>query len=78
MARQLIWNGTVRLNSIFSLVAQLNYDALAKQASYESIGLVQRIGNSWELEYGVDQRLDPLNGGHNSLGFHLRATLFKF
>lgn len=78
VARQLIWNGTVRLNSIFSLVAQLNYDALAKQASYESIGLVQRIGNSWELEYGVDQRLDPLNGGHNSLGFHLRATLFKF
>ena len=78
VARQLIWNGTVRLNSIFSLVAGLNYDAKTKQASYETIGLVQRIGNSWELEYGVDQRLDPLNGGHNSLGFHLRASLFKF
>lgn len=78
IARQFIWTGNVRLNSIFSLVAGLNYDALAKQASYETIGLVQRIGNSWELEYGIDQRLDPLNGGHNSLGFHLRATLFKF
>ena len=78
VARQLIWEGRVTLNSVYSLVAVLNYDALAGQTTYESIGLVQRIANSWELEYGVMQRLDPLNSGKNSLGFQLRARLFKF
>ncbi len=78
LARQLIWEGRVTLNSVYSLVAVLNYDALAGQTTYESIGLVQRIANSWELEYGVMQRLDPLNSGKNSLGFQLRARLFKF
>jgi LPS-assembly protein len=78
LARQLIWEGRVTLNSVYSLVAVLNYDALAGQTTYESIGLVQRIANSWELEYGVLQRLDPLNIGKSSLGFQLRARLFKF
>jgi len=77
-ARQLIWEGRVTLNSVYALVAVLNYDALAGQTTYESVGLVQRIANSWELEYGVMQRLDPLNNGKNSLGFQLRARLFKF
>jgi hypothetical protein len=77
-ARQLIWEGRVTLNSIYSLVATINYDALAGQTTYESIGIVQRIANSWELEYGVMQRLDPLNNGKSSLGFQLRARLFKF
>ena len=43
-----------------------------------TLSLVQRIANSWELEYGLMQRLDPLNNGKNSLGFQLRARLFKF
>lgn len=77
-ARQLIWEGRVTLNSVYSLVATLNYDALAGQTTYESIGIIQRIANSWELEYGIMQRLDPLNNGKNSLGFQLRARLFKF
>lgn len=77
-ARQFIWDGRVTLNSVYSLVAQMNYDALARQATYESIGIVQRIGNSWELEYAIDQRLTTLGGGGRSLGFHLRARLFKF
>jgi len=78
VARQLIWEGRVTLNSVYSLVAVLNYDALAGQTTYESVSLVQRIANSWELEYGVMQRLDPLNNGRSSLGFQLRARLFKF
>ena len=78
LARQLIWEGRVTLNSVYSLVATLNYDALASQTTYQSIGIVQRVANSWELEYGVLQRLDPLNNGKSSLGFQLRARLFKF
>ncbi len=77
-ARQLIWEGRVTLNSVYSLVATLNYDALAGQTTYQSVGIVQRVANSWELEYGVMQRLDPLNNGKSSLGFQLRARLFKF
>jgi len=77
-ARQLIWEGRVTLNSVYSLVATLNYDALAGQTTYQSIGIIQRIANSWELEYGVIQRLDPINNGKSSLGFQLRARLFKF
>ena len=78
VARQLIWEGRVSLNSVYSVVAVLNYDALAGQTTYESVSLIQRIANSWELEYGVLQRLDPLNNGKSSLGFQLRARLFKF
>jgi LPS-assembly protein len=78
LARQLIWEGRLTLNSVYSLVAVLNYDALAGQTTYESVGVIQRIANSWELEYGVMQRLDPLNNGKSSLGFQLRARLFKF
>jgi hypothetical protein len=78
LAKQFIWEGRVTLNSVYSLVASLNYDALAGQTTYESIGIVQRIGHSWEVEYGVMQRLDPLNNGKSSLGFQLRARLFKF
>ena len=77
-ARQMTWNSRVTLNSIYSLVANFNYDALAHQMSYEEVGIVQRIGNSWELEYALQQRADPLSSGGHSLGFHLRATLFKF
>jgi hypothetical protein len=40
--------------------------------------LIQRIGNSWEIEYGVNKRMDPINQGISSLGFHLRVRLFKF
>ena len=77
-ARQLIWEGRVTLNSVYSLIATVNYDALAGQATYESLGIVQRVANSWELEYGLLQRLDPLDPSKSSLGFHLRARLFKF
>ena len=77
-ARQLIWEGRLTLNSIYTLLAAVNYDALAGQTTYQSIGIIQRIANSWELEYGIMQRLDPLNNSKASLGFQLRARLFKF
>lgn len=77
-ARQLVWDGRVRLNSVYSLVSGLNYDAQLDQATMLWAGLIQRVGNSWELEYGVNKRLDPINRGISSLGFHLRVRLFKF
>lgn len=77
-ARQLVWDGQVRLNSVYSLVSGLNYDAQLDQATMLWAGLIQRVGNSWELEYGVNKRMDPLNRGISSLGFHLRVRLFKF
>jgi len=77
-ARQLVWDGRVRLNSVYSLVSGLNYDAQLDQATMLWAGLIQRVGNSWELEYGVNKRMDPLNRGISSLGFHLRVRLFKF
>ena len=77
-ARQLLWDGRVRLNSVYSLVSGLNYDARLDQTTMLWAGLIQRVGNSWELEYGVNKRMDPLNRGISSLGFHLRVRLFKF
>jgi hypothetical protein len=77
-ARQLVWDGRIRLNSVYSLVSGLNYDAQLDQATLLWAGLIQRVGNSWEVEYGVNKRMDPLNQGISSLGFHLRVRLFKF
>lgn len=77
-ARQLVWDGRVRLNSVYSLVSGLNYDAQLDQTTLLWAGLIQRVGDSWEVEYGVNKRMDPLNRGISSLGFHLRVRLFKF
>ena len=77
-ARQLVWDGRVRLNSVYSRVSGLTYDAQLDQATLLWAGLIQRVGNSWEVEYGVNKRMDPLNRGISSLGFHLRVRLFKF
>jgi hypothetical protein len=77
-ARQLVWDGRVRLNSVYSLVSGLNYDARLDQTTLLWAGLIQRVGNSWEVEYGINKRMDPLNRGISSLGFHLRVRLFKF
>ncbi len=77
-ARQLFWDTQTRLNSVYSLVTGLNYDAQLGQATLVWAGLIQRIGDSWEIEYGLNKRMDPLNSGIGSLGFHLRLRLFKF
>ena len=75
-ANQLWVTGEIRLNSVYSGVLSVNYDALTHQSIYQSIGLVQRIGNSWEMEYGFQKRVSTY--GDSALGFHLRARLFKF
>jgi LPS-assembly protein len=77
-ARQLFWDTQTRLNSVYSVVTGLNYDAQIGQATMIWAGLIQRIGNSWEVEYGINKRMDPLNRDISSLGFHLRLRLFKF
>jgi len=77
-ARQLFWDTQTRLNSVYSVVTGLNYDAQLGQATLIWAGLIQRIGNSWEVEYGINKRMDPLNRDISSLGFHLRLRLFKF
>jgi hypothetical protein len=76
VANQLWLTGEIRLNSVYSGVITTNYDALTKQSIYQSIGLVQRIGNSWEVEYGFQKKVSAF--GDSALGFHLRARLFKF
>jgi hypothetical protein len=78
VARQLVWDGRLRLNSVYSVIGAVNYDALLGQATFMSASLVQRVGNSWELEYGINKRMDPLNQNISSLGFHLRLRLFRF
>ena len=76
VANQLWLTGEIRLNSVYSGVITTNYDALTNQTIYQSIGLVQRIGNSWEVEYGFQKKVSAF--GDSALGFHLRARLFKF
>ena len=74
--RQLWLRGEVALNSLYTGFALVNYDALAGQSDYLSIGVTQKVGKSWEMEYSFQKRVS--DRGDNSLGFHLRARLFKF
>jgi LPS-assembly protein len=75
-ARQLWMRGEIALNSIYTGFAQANYDALTGQSDYQSIGVIQKVGKSWEMEYSFQKRVS--DRGDSSLGFHLRARLFKF
>ena len=74
--RQLVVNAQITLNSVYSGFVTSNYDAITKRSIYQSIGLIQKVGNSWELEYGFQKRVS--DRGDSSLGFLLRARLFKF
>lgn len=73
---QLWFTGEIRLNSVYSGLLTTNYDALTGQMAFLSVGVIQRIGNSWEIQYGLQKRVS--NFGDNALGFQLRARLFKF
>jgi LPS-assembly protein len=75
-ARQLGLRGEVVLNSIFTGFGAANYDALNDQTNLLAVGLIQKMGKSWELEYSLQKRVS--DRGDSSLGFHLRARLFKF
>lgn len=74
--RQLIWGGQITLSSVYSAIANINYDSLSGRVVHEKIGLIQRIGNSWDIEYSIQKTRSDL--GDSSLGFHIRAHLFKF
>lgn len=74
--RQLWMRGEIQLNSIYTGFAMGNYDALTGQSDYLSLGVTQKVGKSWELEYSFQKRAS--DRGDSSLGFHLRARLFKF
>lgn len=75
-ARQLWLRGEIVLNSVYTGFTLVNYDALTGQSNYESLGVIQKVGKSWEMEYSFQKRVS--DRGDSSLGFHLRARLFKF
>lgn len=74
--RQAFLSWTLRLSSAFRF--RLSHAAdLAEGRSLETTAvLTQRVGDSWELEYGVNERRSRYDDG--SLGFTVRVRLFKF
>lgn len=74
--RQTFLSWTLRLNSAFRLRLGHVYDLAGGQTLESTAVLVQRIGDSWELEYGLNERTSRYDDG--SLGFTVRVRLFKF
>lgn len=75
-ARQAFLSWTVRLNSAFRLRLGHIHDLADGRTLETTAVLVQRIGDSWELEYGLNERTSRYDDG--SLGFTVRVRLFKF
>lgn len=75
-ARQVFGNISIRLNSAYSLRMGANYDLIGGQFIERTAMLAQKIGNSWDIEYGLTERVS--SRGDGSLGFSVRARLFKF
>lgn len=74
--RQAFLSWTLRLNSAFRLRLGQIYDLAGGESLETTAVLVQRIGDSWELEYGLNERSSRYDDG--SLGFTVRVRLFKF
>ena len=74
--RQAFLAWTLRLNSAFRLKLGHIHDLEGGRTLETSAVLVQRIGDSWELEYGVNERASRYDDG--SLGFTVRVRVFKF
>lgn len=74
--RQAFLSYTLRLNSAFRLRLGQIYDLAGGETLETTAVLVQRIGDSWELEYGLNERASRYDDG--SLGFTVRVRLFKF
>lgn len=66
----------LRLNSAFVLKLGGAYDLMGDGFLERRATLVQKIGSSWDLEYGVSSRRAP--SGDDDLGFTVRVRLFKF
>jgi LPS-assembly protein len=75
-AKQYWLQGEIRLNSVYRAFVSANYDALVHAVTSGTVGVVQRIGNSWEIEYGFYKRVSTYNDG--ALGLNIRVRLFKF
>lgn len=74
--RQLGLSADVTLNSVFSAYGLANHDALTDRTNLLMVGLRQRFGQSWELQYGLLKRVT--DRGNSSLGFQVRFRLFRF
>jgi hypothetical protein len=74
--RQAFLTWTVRLNSAFRFRLGHIHDLDDGRTLETTAVLVQRIGDSWELEYGVSERASRYDDG--SLGFTVRVRVFKF
>lgn len=66
----------LRLNSAFSLRIGGAYDLMGDDFLERRATLVQKIGASWNLEYGLSSRRTTTGG--DDLGFTVRVRLFKF
>ena len=74
--RQIFGNYAIRLNSAYRLKVNIAYDLRSETLIERTLLLSQKIGNSWDLEYGLTERAS--NRGDGSLGFSIRVRLFKF
>lgn len=74
--RQLGLNADVMLNSVYSAFGMVNHDATTDQTNLLMVGLRQRFGQSWEMQYSLLKRVT--DRGNSSLGFQVRLRLFRF
>ena len=75
-ARQIFGNYVIRLNSAYSFKLNLTYDLIDGRFIERNAVLAQKIGNSWDLEYGFGERTS--SRGDGDLNFSIRVRLFKF
>lgn len=75
-ARQIFGHYTIRLNSAYSFRLSSTYDLINGRFIDRSAILAQKIGNSWDLEYGINERSS--SRGDGALNFSIRVRLFKF
>jgi hypothetical protein len=66
----------LRLNSAFTLRLGSSYDLMGDGFLERQVTLTQKIGASWDLEYGLSAR--RTRDDDDSLGFTVRVRLFKF
>jgi len=66
----------LRLNSAYSLRVGGTFDLIDQRFMERRLLLVQKVGSSWNLEYGLSSRRTTT--GNDNLGFTVRVRLFKF
>jgi hypothetical protein len=76
VARQVGLNADVMLSSVYSAFGLINHDATTDQTNLLMVGIRQRLGQSWEMQYSLLKRVT--DRGNSSLGFQVRLRLFRF